>query len=54
MKRTWWPIALTLALLVGLLWTGATPVRGAGFIVDNGADDLLAHDATPGDCLCVD
>jgi len=54
MKRTWWSLTLTLALLVGLLWTGATPVRGAGFIVDNGADDLLAHDATPGDCLCVD
>ena len=52
MKRTWWSITLTLALLAGLLWAGATPTRGAGFVVVSNADDQWAHDVNPGDCDC--
>jgi len=39
-----------LALLVGM----PTPVRAAGFVVDETADDSNAHDVNPGDGVCAD
>ena len=54
MERTQRILVALAVLLVGLLWTGAAPVRGTGFVVDATFDDADAHDANPGDCVCAD
>jgi parallel beta-helix repeat protein len=54
MERTLRILGVLVVLLAGLLWTGATPVRGTGFVVNANFDDADAHDASPGDCLCAD
>jgi len=54
MGRTVRMLGMLAVLLAGLLRTGATPVRGTGFVVNSYFDDADAHDASPGDCLCAD
>ena len=54
MERTWRIVGVVTVLLAGLLWAGATPVRGTGFVVNANFDDTDAHDANLGDCLCAD
>ncbi len=53
-QRRYLSLGMLVVLLTGLLWIGATPVRGTAFVVDSIFDDADAHDANPGDCVCGD
>ncbi len=54
MKQVLRVLAGLAVLLAGALWTGASPVWGAGFVVSSSSDDADAHDWLPGDGMCAD
>lgn len=54
MKQGIVAVALLMMLLIGLSWIGSDPVHGAGYVVDDSADDEWAHDLSPGDYVCAD